>query len=125
MAEENTDMKLMAATVRQLVNQMIANGRADLALQAIGMSNLELLRLEAARAQLSRLLITSDYRFLLPDYGNKEVEMSPIHKALYLLFLNHPDGIESSGLFLVGGKRDRGVAVLSIENVYHIFHFFL
>ena len=97
MAEENTDMKQMAATVRQLVNQMIANGRADLALQAIGMSNLELL-LEAARAQLSRLLITSDYRFLLPDYGNKEVEMSPIHKALYLLFLNHPDGIESKHL---------------------------
>ena len=98
MAEESTDMKQMAATVRQLVNQMIANGRADLALQAIGMSNLELLRLEAARAQLSRLLITSDYRFLLPDYGNKEVEMSPIHKALYLLFLNHPDGIESKHL---------------------------
>lgn len=98
MAEENMDMKQMAATVRQLVNQMIANGRADLALQAIGMSNLELLRLEAARAQLSRLLITSDYRFLLPDYGNKEVEMSPIHKALYLLFLNHPDGIESKHL---------------------------
>ena len=98
MAEENTDMKQMAATVRQLVNQMIANGRADLALQAIGMSNLELLRLEAARAQLSRLFITSDYRFLLPDYGNKEVEMSPIHKALYLLFLNHPDGIESKHL---------------------------
>ena len=98
MAEENTDMKQMASTVRQLVNQMIANGRADLALQAIGMSNLELLRLEAARTQLSRLLITSDYRFLLPDYGNKEVEMSPIHKALYLLFLNHPDGIESKHL---------------------------
>ncbi len=98
MTEENMDMKQMAATVRQLVNQMIANGRADLALQAIGMSNLELLRLEAARAQLSRLLITSDYRFLLPDYGNKEVEMSPIHKALYLLFLNHPDGIESKHL---------------------------
>ena len=78
MAEENTDMKQMAATVRQLVNQMIANGRADLALQGIGM--------------------TSDYRFLLPDYGNKEVEMSPIHKALYLLFLNHPDGIESKHL---------------------------
>lgn len=98
MAEENMDMKQMAATVRQLVNQLIANGRTDLALQAIGMSNLELLRLEAARAQLSRLLITSDYRFLLPDYGNKEVEMSPIHKALYLLFLNHPDGIESKHL---------------------------
>ena len=124
MAEENTDMKQMAAMVRQLVNQMIANGRADLALQAIGMSNLELLRLEAARAQLSRLLITSDYRFLLPDYGNKEVEMSPIHKALYLLFLNHPDGIESKHL---SDHRDELLSIymrvsswLDIDKVYDV-----
>ena len=124
MAEENTDMKQMAATVRQLVNQMIANGRADLALQAIGMSNLELLRLEAARAQLSRLLITSDYRFLLPDYGNKEVEMAPIHKALYLLFLNHPDGIESKHL---SDHRDELLSIymrvsswLDIDKVYDV-----
>ena len=124
MAEENTDMKQMAATVRQLVNQMIANGRADLALQAIGMSNLELLRQEAARAQLSRLLITSDYRFLLPDYGNKEVEMSPIHKALYLLFLNHPDGIESKHL---SDHRDELLSIymrvsswLDIDKVYDV-----
>lgn len=124
MAEENTDMKQMAATVRQLVNQMIANGRADLALQAIGMSNLELLRLEAARAQLSRLLITSDYRFLLPDYGNKEVEMSPIHKALYLLFINHPDGIESKHL---SDHRDELLSIymrvsswLDIDKVYDV-----
>lgn len=124
MAEENTDMKQMTATVRQLVNQMIANGRADLALQAIGMSNLELLRLEAARAQLSRLLITSDYRFLLPDYGNKEVEMSPIHKALYLLFLNHPDGIESKHL---SDHRDELLTIymrvsswLDIDKVYDV-----
>lgn len=124
MAEENTDMKQMAATVRQLVNKMIANGRADLALQAIGMSNLELLRLEAARARLSRLLITSDYRFLLPDYGNKEVEMSPIHKALYLLFLNHPDGIESKHL---SDHRDELLSIymrvsswLDIDKVYDV-----
>lgn len=124
MAEESTDMKQMAATVRQLVNQMIANGRADLALQAIGMSNLELLRLEAARAQLSQLLITSDYRFLLPDYGNKEVEMSPIHKALYLLFLNHPDGIESKHL---SDHRDELLSIymrvsswLDIDKVYDV-----
>ena len=124
MAEENTDMKQMAATVRQLVNQMIANGRADLALQAIGMPTLELLRLEAARARLSRLLITSDYRFLLPDYGNKEVEMSPIHKALYLLFLNHPDGIESKHL---SDHRDELLSIymrvsswLDIDKVYDV-----
>ncbi len=124
MAEENTDMKQMAATVRQLVNQMIANGSADMAIQAICMTNQELLRLEAARAQLSRLLITSDYRFLLPDYGNKEVEMSPIHKALYLLFLNHPDGIESKHL---SDHRDELLSIymrvsswLDIDKVYDV-----
>lgn len=98
MTEEEQKIMQMATTVRQWVNQMIANGRADMALQAIGMPNLELLQMEAARTRLSRLLITSDYRFFLIDYNNREVEMSPIHKALYLLFLNNPEGIESKRL---------------------------
>ena len=98
MTEEELKIMQMATTVRQWVNQMIANGRADVALQAIGMPNLELLQMEAARTKLSRLLITSDYRFFLIDYNNREVEMSPIHKALYLLFLNNPEGIESKHL---------------------------
>ena len=98
MTEEEQKIMQMATTVRQWVNQMIANGRADVALQAIGMPNLELLQMEAARTKLSRLLITSDYRFFLIDYNNREVEMSPIHKALYLLFLNNPEGIESKHL---------------------------
>ncbi len=50
--------------------------------------------MEAARAKLSRLHITKDYRFFLVDYDNREVEMTPVHKAVYLLFLNHPEGIE-------------------------------
>ena len=54
---------------------------------------LEELRIEAARAKLSRLLITKDYRFILTDY-QKEVELQPVHKAVYLLFLAHPEGIE-------------------------------
>ena len=28
------------------------------------------------------------------DLNNKEVELTPVHKAVYLLFLNHPEGIE-------------------------------
>jgi hypothetical protein len=41
---------------------------------------------------LSHLVITSDYRFLLPEF-NLEVELAPLPKALYLLFLRHPEGI--------------------------------
>ena len=42
--------------------------------------------------KLSKLTITKDYSILLSDY-NKEVKLEPIVKAVYLLFLNHPEGI--------------------------------
>ena len=76
------------------VKELVVAGRKDLLLRAIGTPMLEELRLEAARTKLSRLLITKDYRFFLVDYGNKEVELQPVHKAVYLLFLAHPEGIE-------------------------------
>ncbi len=75
----------------------MAEGRTDLLLKAIGVPVWEQLRIEAARATLSRLVITEDCRFLLPDY-HKEVSLTPIHKALYMLFLNHPEGIEFKNL---------------------------
>ena len=41
----------------------------------------------------SRLIIAKDYRIILPDYRNLEIKMEPLVKAVYLLFLNHPEGI--------------------------------
>ena len=84
----------IAEQVRQLAGQLQMAGRKDLLLKAIGAPLLEELRIEAARAKLSRLLITKDYRFFLMDYDQKEVELQPVHKAVYLLFLAHPEGIE-------------------------------
>jgi uncharacterized protein (DUF1810 family) len=42
--------------------------------------------------KLSKLTITKDYILLLSDY-NKEVKLEPIVKAVYLLYMNHPEGI--------------------------------
>ena len=42
---------------------------------------------------LSHLVITKDFRIFLPDYNNMEITMSPLPKAVYLLFLKHPEGI--------------------------------
>ena len=84
----------IAAELSQLVRKLVTAGRNDLLLHSIGVSVLEELRIEAARSRLSRLLITKDYRFFLVDFSNKEIEMNPVHKAVYLLFLNHPEGIE-------------------------------
>jgi len=84
----------MAVQIKHWVEQLQMAGRKDLLLRAIGTPLLEELRIEAARAKLSRLLLTKDYRFILIDFGNKEIELQPVHKAVYLLFLAHPEGIE-------------------------------
>jgi len=83
----------VALELKQLVSQLQAEGRTDLLLKALGVPLLELLRLEAAKGRLSRLVITKDYRFILEEY-HREVELQPVHKAVYLLFLAHPEGIE-------------------------------
>lgn len=94
MAEQRQTAEEVALEVRRLTEQLVAAGRKDLVLKAIGVPLLEELRIEAARGKLSRLVITEDYRFVLADYNNREVELQPVHKAVYLLFLNHPEGIE-------------------------------
>ena len=83
----------MALEIKLLAERLVAAGRKDLLLRAIGVPLLEELRIEAAKGKLSRLVITSDYRFILADY-QQEVELQPVHKAVYLLFLAHPEGIE-------------------------------
>ena len=83
----------IAREIRRLIGQLQTAGRNDLLLHAVGVPLLEELRIEAAKGKLSRLGITKDYRFILEDY-HREVELQPVHKAVYLLFLAHPEGIE-------------------------------
>ena len=97
----------IAQQLRQYMEQLVAAGRKDLLLRAIGSSLLEELLLEAAKTRLSRLLITADCRFILVDYGNREVQLQPVHKAVYLLFLAHPEGIEFKRLADYRGELTR------------------
>lgn len=93
MSDQQHSPEGMARQIRSLIGQLQQTGRKDLLLHAIGVPLLEELRIEAARGKLSRLVITKDYRFLLEDY-HQEVDLQPVHKAVYLLFLAHPEGIE-------------------------------
>lgn len=78
--------------------------------------------------RLSRMVITKDWRIVLPDYNNMEIKMEPLVKAVYLLFLRHPEGIvfkqlpdyrkELIGIYVKlkpAGLTDR--AMQSIEDV--------
>lgn len=87
-------LEQVAGQLQQLVKKLHQAQRNDLILKAVGIPLIEELLLEATKAKLSRLLITRDYRFVLIDYGQREVELQPVHKAVYLLFLAHPEGIE-------------------------------
>jgi len=48
--------------------------------------------------RLSRLVVTKDYRIVLPDYQDMEIKMEPLAKAVFLLFLKHPEGIAFKSL---------------------------
>lgn len=62
-------------------------------LRSNGVSENEIRELFEVQKPLSRLQVTKDYRIVLLDYDNLEVKMEPIHRAVYCLFLMHPEGI--------------------------------
>jgi len=61
-------------------------------LRIMGIEELFLKSLLEHKPKLSKMLITKDFRIILPDY-NKEIFMHPLPKAVYFLFLKHPNGI--------------------------------
>lgn len=94
MSDNNMDPEVLGNEVRRLVGELQAVGRIDILLRSITFPVLEELHIEAAKGRLSPLLITRDFRFILTSMNNREVDLQPVHKAVYLLFLAHPDGIE-------------------------------
>ena len=48
--------------------------------------------------RLSSLVITKDYRIFLPEYQNREIIMPALPKAVFILFLKHPEGIRFKDL---------------------------
>lgn len=58
-----------------------------------GVPETDITELIKPEKKLSRLVITDNYRIFLPDYEGAEVCLEPLHKAVYLLFLRHPEGI--------------------------------
>lgn len=50
------------------------------------------------RVKLSRLHVTSKKEILLEDFDKKEVRMDTLTKAVFLLYLRHPEGIRYKAL---------------------------
>ena len=44
-------------------------------------------------SQLSKLVITKEYEIIMPEYDHMVIKMEPLVKAIFFLFLRHPEGI--------------------------------
>lgn len=61
-------------------------------LRELGMSETEIMSNFRISQPLKKMVISKNYRIYLGD-ERKEIHMEPLVKAVYLLFLNHPEGI--------------------------------
>lgn len=66
-------------------------------LKEYGMSEKEITALFHTEQPLVKLFISKNYKIFLGD-ERKEVHMEPLVKAVYLLFLKHPEGIAFKNL---------------------------
>ena len=84
-------------------------------------------------ASPGRMLVDSMLRIRFLDYGNIEVKLRPLEKALYRLFLNHPQGIRRielpnhrAELLEIYGRLsnsdERGVMVRRIDDMVSILN---
>lgn len=77
------EVAIIVKEVRDKVNALRERGMAERLIRKIIQNE----------PKLSRLVVTKDMRIILPDYNNMEITMEPINKAVFLLFLKHPEGI--------------------------------
>ncbi len=89
-ADKNFDdeIKKIVEEVRERVHR----------LEQHGISRKLLMKMIGQERKLSRIVITKDMRIMLPDYNHMEIKMEPINKAVFLLFLRHPNGIKFKNL---------------------------
>lgn len=62
-------------------------------LRVYGVDEMVLNSLLNPQPYLSTLVISAEGRITLPGYQNREIKMTPLVKAVYFLFLRHPEGI--------------------------------
>lgn len=79
----DSEVAIIVKEVRDKVNALRERGMAERLIRKIIQNE----------PKLSRLVVTKDMHIILPDYNNMEITMEPINKAVFLLFLKHPEGI--------------------------------
>lgn len=79
----DTDTRKLLEEVKEKVDK----------LRLMGVSEAILNEFLDPKPVLSKIVISHDFRIYLPDFKNKEIHMEPLNKAVFILFLRHPEGI--------------------------------
>jgi len=67
-------------------------------LRDLGLNADEIAKFVQPEQSFSRLKVTDDFRIVVPEKENQEIEIKPLPRALYILFLKHPEGINFKDL---------------------------
>ncbi|MBQ9893463.1 MAG: hypothetical protein IJM35_09960 [Bacteroidales bacterium] len=78
------DVYLIGKEIRDRIEQLRAKGLSSLAIKKLIGDDSE---------KPGKLLIDKHHKLYLTDFGNKEIRMEPLQKAVFFLFLRHPEGI--------------------------------
>ena len=81
---DNQSITDLASEIRQRIKKLQLMGVSDFVIRNL---------IKLPEAKLSPLLITPDYRIILPAYNNMEIEMPTLSKVVYFFFLRHPAGL--------------------------------
>lgn len=87
-SEFEYEVKMLSSEIRERIQKLRRYGVEEYVIKSL---------FEEQR-KLSRLRISSDYKITLPDYGDIEIQLEPLPKAVYMLFLKHPEGISFKNL---------------------------
>lgn len=88
--EEISEERMSIQETQRLLAELQANVQR---LRLEGVSLMAIHEFIDKQEPLSRMVITEDYRILLPEYNGMEIEMGALPKAIYFLFLRYPKGI--------------------------------
>lgn len=83
-ADRNFIYSTIADEIRLRINLLRQNGVSEFIIRQL---------LNMPPSLPSRMCITHDHHIILTDYNNREIKMSALAKAVYFLFLRHPEGL--------------------------------
>ena len=78
------DMYLIGHEIQERIEKLRSMGLTTLAIRKL---------IGDDSSKPSRLFIDKHYHIFLTDFDNREIKLSPLHKAVFFLFLKHPEGI--------------------------------